>query len=453
LTPAADPFILGRQVDLLYRNLRQGQIVSILNASFLIWIAAPMLPMTMLGGWWLVATCFAGLRIALAARYARCSEIERQNNATFWHQRAWLGAAGSGLVWAAGAILLMLAGDTTLQLFAAFVMAGMVAGAVPVLSADRRVFRAYAWPVVLAVAISGFAPDPLHLSLTVMALLFLVVATRSADYFHETLLESLRLEHEKDGLVLRLDHALEVAEQSNRAKTEFLANISHELRTPLNGIVGLGELLSLDELTPSQAELLTPLRQSADDLMRMINNLIELSGLEAGYTKPSAAPFIAAELGESLFASHRAAARQRGLAMHEEIDAALPQVMLGDVGCLRQIFVQLLGNAIKFTESGRIDLAIRLQERRPDRALVEFSVSDSGPGIPPQTLKLLEGLLVQADGSSVRRHGGIGVGLSIARKLIELLGGELRIESQPGVGSRFSFVLPFEIPAENGPAA
>jgi len=449
LNQADDPFILGRQVELLYRNLRLGQIISVLNASFLIWIAAGAVPFPALGGWWLLAALVAVLRITLAARYHHCSEADRQKQSPFWHRRALYGAASSGMVWAAGTVLLMRSGDTTLQLFTAFVMAGMVAGAVPVLAADRRIFRIYAWPIILAVAFSGMALDALHLSLTTMALLFLMIATRSADYFHETLQETLRLEHEKDGLVTSLEHAREIAEQSGRAKTEFLANISHELRTPLNGIVGLGELLSLEDLTPEQHELLDPLRRSADDLMRMISNLIELSALEAGYIKPAPSAFLTTELAESLLSGHRTAARARGLVMREEIDPALPQIIVGDIARLRQVFSHLLGNAIKFTEQGHVGVAIRLQESNASRSVIEFSISDSGPGIAPEKLRMLSGMLVQGDGSSVRRHGGIGVGLPIARKLIELLGGNLIIESQPGQGSHFLFSLPFERQVED----
>lgn len=438
-----DPFILGRLVELLYRNLRLGQIISVLNASFLVWIAAPTIDLPVLGGWWVLATLIALARIGLAARYHRHPESERLAAAAAWHRRAFLGALASGLIWAAGAVLLMHGRDTILQLFTAFVMAGMVAGAIPVLAADRRIFRSFSWPIILAVAFGAFQTDPLHIALMGMSLLFLLIATRSADYFHHTLRETLRLEHEKDILVAKLDHARETAEQSDRAKTEFLANISHELRTPLNGIVGLGELLSLEALTPEQQELLAPLRRSADELMRMIGNLIELSTLEAGHVQPSLSAFITTELSESLLSSHRAAARERGLTLREEIDPGLPPVIVGDIRRLRQVFAHLLGNAIKFTEAGHVAIAIRLQHATAEQAVIEFRISDSGPGIAPEKLRLLNGLLVQGDGSSARRHGGIGVGLPIARKLVELLGGQLSIDSQLGVGTHFHFALPF----------
>lgn len=451
MTQPVDPLILGRQVDLLYRNLRLGQIVSVINASFLVWVAYAQVPLAALGLWWLLAASIAGIRMATAGRYFRCSTEARQQQASQWRQRALFGAVASSVIWVIGTLLLTHFGDTTLQLFTAFVMAGMVAGAVPVLAPDRRIFRAYAWPIVLAVALGAIGPDALHIAFSAMSLVFLLAATRSADHFHDTLHEALRLEHEKDGLVAKLDQARQVAEQSDRAKTEFLANISHELRTPLNGIVGLGELLSLEDLTPDQQEMLTPLRQSADDLMRLISNLIELSALEAGHIKATPAPFLSSELLDALLANHRKTATAKGLALHSEIDPALPKILVGDIERLRQIFAHLIGNAIKFTEHGSIDVSARVTASLPERISLRFCIEDTGPGIPAEKLRLLSGLMVQADGSSARRHGGIGVGLPIARKLVEMLGGELEINSQVGVGSRFCFTLPLALPDAASP--
>lgn len=449
MNPSTDPFILGRKVDLLYRNLRLGQIFSIVNASFLVWIAHTQVNPSSLGIWWLLAITAAGLRLALAANFYGESEPERLLRSAFWRQRALFGAASSGLIWASGTLLLLSSGDTILQLFTAFVMAGMVAGAIPALAADRIIFRSYAWPITLAVVIGAIGKDPLHIAFSAMSLFFLVIATRSADNFHDALQDTFRLEHEKDSLVEHLEHARQIAEQSNRTKTEFLANISHELRTPMNGIMGLGELLDLEELSEDQRSLLTPLRQSSADLMHLINHLIELSALEAGQVKLSHGAFAVSELLQALVSSHRKAAATKKLALLEEEDPTLPPVLVGDIDRLRQIFVHLVGNAIKFTEHGSICISVRVAKALADNVNLEFTVADTGPGIAAEKLSQLTGLFVQADGSAIRRHGGIGIGLPIARKLIELMGGELRIDSEIGVGSRFSFTLPFTFPEKD----
>ncbi|MBI2275793.1 MAG: hypothetical protein HYU74_00435 [Dechloromonas sp.] len=451
MTAAPEPFVLGRQVELLYRNLRIGQVVSVVNASLLVWIAYGRIPTAALGSWWLLAILIAVARATLAVRYYRHPEAARHDEAADWRRWALYGAATSGLVWAGGSLLLTGLGDTTLQLFTALVMAGMVAGAVPLLAPDKVVFRAYAWPIALAVGIGAVGPDALHIAVVAMTLVFSLASTRSADYFHDALLDTLRLEHEKDGLVTKLNQALEIAEQSNRAKTEFLANISHELRTPLNGIVGLGELLSLEDLTPDQQALLAPLRSSADDLQRSITHLIELSALEAGHIRSTTSPFLATELLEVLLAVHQPAATAKCLTLSEDIDPELPHVLIGDVEHLRQIFSHLLGNAIKFTERGGVNVSAHIQARTPTGIKLEFCIADTGPGISAEKLGLLGKLLVQVDGSSSRRHGGIGVGLPIARKLIELLGGKLEIDSQLGTGSLFRFTLPFALPVPEAP--
>jgi len=299
------------------------------------------------------------------------------------------------------------------------------------------------------VVIGSLGNDPLHIAFSTMSLLFVLIATRSADYFHDTLQDTFRLEEEKKQLVEHLEHAREVAEQSNRAKSAFLANMSHELRTPMNGIIGLSELLDLEDLSEDQRNLLTPMRESSETLLRLINHLIDLSALEAGQIKLAPSPFAVSELLQALVSSHRKAAATKGLSIIEEEDPALPSLLIGDIDRLRQVFKHLLENAIKFTDRGAISISVGVVEALPTRVNLEFTVADTGAGIAPEVLPQLTGLFMQGDGSSIRRHGGIGIGLPIARKLVELMGGEIKLESEMGVGSRISFTLPFALPDAN----
>jgi len=439
-----DSFVLSKQVDLLYRNVRLGQIVSVVNASFLVWVANTFAQASELLVWWIVASLVALLRMRLAARYLACDESTRHNQALRWRQRAILGAAASGVIWGTGALLLMLGNSTTMQLFTAFVMAGMVAGAVPVLAADHRAFRSFVWPIVLAVAAGSLGSDPLHIAFSVMTMLFIVIASRSADYFHDALLDTFRLEHEKDALVADLQHAKLLAENSDRAKTEFLANVSHELRTPMNGIIGMADLLEMEELSADQRSYLEPLKSSAAELLHLINHMIELSALESGQIKLTPGPFGVTEILECLLGQIARTARAKGLDFHLEPDPALPHILVGDLDRLRQVLQHLVGNAVKFTDHGKVSVTAKIVEQSAQQIKVAFAVSDSGPGIAPDKIQqLLSGLFIQADGSVARRHGGTGIGLPIARKLIELMGGQLEIASQQGHGSTFSFTLPF----------
>lgn len=444
--PAESRGILDRQVALLYRNVPLGQIVSIVNAGFLAWIAYQYTSGPGPALWLALAYGVAGWRIALSRQYLKRGETGHPGDAAFWQRRARLGAGAGGLAWAAGAVLLMLPGELNLKLFTAFVMAGMVAGAVPLLSADRLAFRLYAWPVGLAVILCGLGPAPLDIAFSGMTLIFMLAATRSARYFHETLQTSMQLEHEKDGLVDELRQATLIAENSNRAKTEFLANISHELRTPMHGIIGMAELLRMEALTRKQRDLLEPLHGSAHQMLHLISNLIELSALEAGRVRPGYDLFATPDLLDNLLAGELRTAAAKGLSLTVESDPALPPLLLGDLESLRKVLGHLAGNAVKFTEHGSVTVSVRLADRRADEVRIEFGIADTGPGIAPDKLALLGSPLTQVDGSNSRRHGGIGIGLPIARRLITLMGGELRIESQPGRGSRFGFTLPFGLP-------
>jgi signal transduction histidine kinase len=257
--------------------------------------------------------------------------------------------------------------------------------------------------------------------------------------------DTLRLEQEKDDLLNSVNEAHAAADRSNRAKTEFLANISSELRTPINGILGLSELLNQEALTLAQRELLNPLRESANDLLKLINDLIQLSALEAGHVKTNPITFALSDLGSSLQANYFQECNAKHLDLLERFDEDLPAIVIGDIAHLQKVFIQLIGNAIKFTERGCVTLTARIHRRSKNMVEIEFMVADTGPGIPADKLSMLDGIFVQADSSNARRHGGAGIGLRIARKLIELMGGKLKIESEVGVGSRFSFILPFEL--------
>ncbi len=444
------PQILERQLELLYRNQRLGQIISILNASLLVWIAGGSTPGTALVLWWLLAVGIALLRLLNAQAYARRSSRGPESDQR-WHRQAAAGALLSGLIWGGGALLLMRNDDSIVDLFTAFTMAGMVAGAVPVLGADRKIFRSYALPIVLAIAWGGFDTDPLHLAFTAMSALFLVISLRSADHFHLALTETLRLEQEKSELLHNLEISRQQTERSNRAKTEFLANISHELRTPMNGIIGLSSLLADEELNDHQQALLTPLRESADKLLHQIEHLITLSALEAGHIKHLPTHFATDELLTNLLAQQRseAQAKQITLSIHP-CDPPLPPILTGDLAKLREILLHLVDNAIKFNHrGGEVVIDLKQQATRPGGLTLCICVSDNGPGIRADELARLNDLLVQADGSSRRKHGGIGVGLPIVRKYVELMGGQLTIDSQEGVGSKFCCHLPFSIPDDD----
>ncbi len=256
-----------------------------------------------------------------------------------------------------------------------------------------------------------------------------------------------------------LRQAKAAAEAANRAKSEFLANMSHELRTPLNGITGMIELALMQGQSDRAREYLTLGKRSAGALLEIVNDLLDLAKIEAGKVELARAPFALRSALGSVVGTFEAAAEKKGLRLSLAVAPEVPDVLVGDEGRLRQVLVNLLGNALKFTERGEVHLAVAPgplpageAPPTPPRAQLWFAVRDTGIGVPADQLDRIFEDFAQSTGSSHARYGGTGLGLSIARQLVELAGGELWAESEPGAGSVFSFTIEFPIADEPAPA-
>jgi CheY-like chemotaxis protein/HPt (histidine-containing phosphotransfer) domain-containing protein len=236
-----------------------------------------------------------------------------------------------------------------------------------------------------------------------------------------------------------------MAETASQTKSDFLASMSHEIRTPMNAIIGIAELLAKTPLSPEQSNYVQIFRRAGDNLLNLVNDILDLSKVEASQLELERTGFSLNDLLEKVREMVAVRAHEKGLALVCEIAPELPTDRVGDPTRLRQVLLNLLGNAIKFTEVGEVALRVTAEANASVAGALRFAISDTGIGIPGEKLGAVFERFTQADSSTTRRYGGSGLGLTISKRLVELMGGRIAVESILGKGSVFSFAVPLEI--------
>jgi len=253
--------------------------------------------------------------------------------------------------------------------------------------------------------------------------------------------ELQRTTNKLEKTVAELHKAKQIAEEATKAKSSFLANMSHEIRTPLNGIIGMADLMMQDELSELQKERLTDLKNSGESLLEIINEILDISKIEAEKLELEDVEFNIRDLLEKVVRLLSVKTLKTDIELVASLTPDLPQKAIGDPTRLRQVLINLLGNAIKFTKHGEIGVHIIKRKETDEHIFLEFAVEDTGMGIPKEKQAKLFQSYEQADKSTTREYGGTGLGLPISKKIVDLMGGDLKLKSTEGKGSRFYFEI------------
>lgn len=435
--------VFAERVAMVYR-LTPFNLVMAAVFSTLMWgVLSGQVDSGLLALWWIAVNGLSLWRYHLIRAYGKASDTLTQ--ARRWARGFVVRTACSGGVWGLLGTLLYPPDGNPYQAIAIIAILGIAAVSIFSLSGLVVAYAALILPMLLPPSISliGFGA-PAERVIGIGGFLFICIALLNARRLHNQVTEQLRLKFQLAAALEQSEQAKQAADMANRAKSQFLANMSHEIRTPLNGVLGMAQLLMQTPMNERQRHFLTTLNHSGEHLLALINQILDFSRIEAGRMELSPEDFDLRRTVADITDLLAARAAEKKLKLVVTVAEDVPDRLHGDAGRLRQILVNLIGNALKFTEQGHIEVMVTRVEGCEDGApLLRFQVKDTGIGIAREKQALVFEAFSQADNSHTRRYGGAGLGLAISQELTRLLGGEMELRSEPGLGSSFSFTARF----------